>query len=382
MPPATVVSAGEGRAEDDSASVSTTRHHLYPSMSMAVFHMDLSNCCLVALRASMSASLRECLGSSSVDASLVQLEEQTQHLQADEGSASVGPFGVLKIDAAASEINQAVLTANDRASGQNPLTELSREASLPGAMSPPISWHASIPGPGKTLEWPDLIKIGTNVNDNRGSSYDAGIPQQGSGNFVSNNSNTLSHHPGNEEVENIANLSHLGSTQGLEELRSLRNPNAIARLERHMHMISLIEVDVAEAQMLLKHFHDFFVPSIAPMPSGTNNLWKRLQLNEAVRALSELSYLATGTMNHAKAANLYGTLACSAYHLSANNITQTTKEPGYWMDLFARLKEQASVHIQLSVSEEQNRSRKECYKDQLMALLTLIICNVSQHMHL
>lgn len=373
MPPATLGSAGEGQTEDESGGANITRHHLFPGMPVFILLLGDTNYCSVALRASMSASLRENLGSSSVDVSLAQLETQAQNLQANEGSVSCGPFGVLNMDTVPSEANQTVYTASSTTSNHGQLTELNREDSLLGATSYSANLYASIPNLSKTLQWPDLFTLGLNSGDGlRSPKHTTTIPQQRPGNPMFGNE--LS------QDNNIANWLSMCSTQGLDEMR-LPEISTFAT-EPDRQMIALVEVDsVAEAQLLLKHFHDSVVSLMTPIPPKAKNYWIRLQLAEAVRILSELSYLRTGKVTYANAANLYGILACSAYHLSNIPMVQTTKEPEYWMNLFTRLKHQADVHMQVSVHEEQNCPRKASYRDQLMAFLTLVACNVSQYLN-
>jgi arginine metabolism regulation protein II len=342
---------------------------------MPVFFLLLGDTdyCSVALRASMSASLRENLGSSSVDVSLAQLEAQAQNMQASEESVSCGPFGVLNMDTVPSEANQTIYTSSDTTSNQGQLTELNSEDSLLGATSCSATLYASIPNLSKTLQWSDLFTLGLNSGHSlRSPQHATAIPQQRPGNLMLGNELT--------QDGNVANWLSMCSTQEPDEMRLPEISTLVAGPGRQM--IALVEVDsVAEAQLLLKHFHDSVVSLMTPIPPKAKNYWIDLQLAEAVRVLSELSYLRTGNISHASAANLYGILACSAYYLSNVHVVQTTKEPEYWMNLFTRLKHQASVHMQVSVHEEQDYPRKASYKAQLMAFLTLVACNVSQYLH-
>lgn len=129
---------------------------------------------------------------------------------------------------------------------------------------------------------------------------------------------------------------------------------------------------VSEAQFLLKHFHDIVIPQMAFMPSRSKSPWTIMQLPEAMRSLSELTYLRSGILKHANAANLYGLMACSAYHLSTNPCVQTAQPQQYWEDLFERLKGKAKSHMQISLRDELIGPSKAKYKDQLMAILSML----------
>ena len=136
---------------------------------------------------------------------------------------------------------------------------------------------------------------------------------------------------------------------------------------------------VTEAQFLLKHFHDAVVPQMSFMPSTSKSPWTIMQLPEAMRTLSDLTYLHTGTLNHVNAANLYALLACSVYHLSVKTLVDLPRSKEHLRNLFESLKERAKRHMQTSLMEELKGAKKAKYKEQLMAILSMLAFTVSWH---
>ncbi|KAF2794423.1 hypothetical protein K505DRAFT_407521 [Melanomma pulvis-pyrius CBS 109.77] len=358
MPPATLASADVIQIGDEDASRKTTRHYLYSEES----------------RALMSTALVAELGSTSVDRSLAEIDAQTKHPQSvGTRGISVGPFGVLNMSATSNEPVSVATQDNPQSSAFNSqLPNVQNEISDQVQPAPGlVDWFDPILGFDNTLHWADLF----------GLDFDDG------------NAFLMQNQSSNQSEHILNNLLQAGSSDSLRDnlcpqpQQALDDTLPYAQHEvtipgidasQDQHPIILAEVkSVTEAQFLLKHFNDSVIPQMSFMPSNSKSPWTIMQLPEAMRTLSDLSYLHTGKLNHANAANLYGLLACSAYHLSVNLSAETTDSKEYWHNLFDCLKERAKKHMQISLREELKGPKKAKYKDQLMAILSMLAFTVS-----
>lgn len=133
-----------------------------------------------------------------------------------------------------------------------------------------------------------------------------------------------------------------------------------------------MESDVLkDAQFLLKHFQDIVIPQIMAIPFGQKSPWKILNLPAAVVAFGDTTFLGTEGISHARLANLYGLLACSAIDLALkppSHPTQpTTQSTEHWLKMANQTYQKAKDHIQTSLQHETGGPNKAKYKDQLMA---------------
>jgi hypothetical protein len=97
---------------------------------------------------------------------------------------------------------------------------------------------------------------------------------------------------------------------------------------------------------------------------------------------SDSTFLGTERISHARLANLYGLLACSAIHLVLNPSTISTKPAEYWWKTANQAYLQAKDHMQTSLHSETQGLKKAKYKDQLMAACILIQYTVSFPFHI
>ena len=119
--------------------------------------------------------------------------------------------------------------------------------------------------------------------------------------------------------------------------------------------------------VLLKHFQDTVIPQIMAIPFGQKSPWKILNLPAAVVAFGDTTFLGTEGISHARLANLYGLLACSAIDLALKpqpDLTQSNKD---WYEIANQTYNLAKDHIQTSLRHETQGPKKAKYKDQLMA---------------
>ncbi|GFF57623.1 hypothetical protein IFM62136_03501 [Aspergillus lentulus] len=128
---------------------------------------------------------------------------------------------------------------------------------------------------------------------------------------------------------------------------------------------------LAEAPFLFKHFHDNVIPQTMPMPLGKKSPWKILNVPAAMVTYSDLTILGSQNINHARQANLYGLLACSAIHLSTYPSAPSSDAAQHWRGTAENLFEQAREHMQLSIKNETQEPKRAKYKDQLMAICCL-----------
>lgn len=122
-----------------------------------------------------------------------------------------------------------------------------------------------------------------------------------------------------------------------------------------------------DAQFLLRHFQDVVIPQIMAIPFGQKSPWKILNLPAAVMAFGDTTFLGTGGVSHARLANLYGILACSAIDLALKPPTELVESTECWRRLANQTYQLAKEHIQISLQQETNGPNKAKYKDQLMA---------------
>lgn len=335
----------------------------------------------------MSTKLKQCLGSSSVDGSLAEIDSRTNDPQGSkDGNVAIGPFSVLDFrdDSCNASSDPGIVTpettilgADSSNADMSNVTLATDYSQMLNEMQPPPSimdWFDPILGFDNTLHWADLFGLDF---DNENSLL---VPQQPPTQPELSLGFGLDDTPPELRTENI----------GLQHTQP-RNDHTLARIqeqnetqatecgiEQEPHKITMTEVkSTSEAQSLLKHFHDLVIPQMSFMPSKSKSPWMILQLPEAVRSLAELTYLQTGALKHANAANLYGLLACSAYHLAASSATQSSETLEYWEDLFSRLRGKAKIHMQISLRDELKGPGKAKYKDQLMAILSMLACAVS-----
>jgi arginine metabolism regulation protein II len=323
-----------------------------------------------------------------VDRSLAEVDARTQGLEeSGSGDIAVGPFGVLKIDAAPRETpspHDSVLgpcqsaMVDPRPNEDMPSFEvpnndiaISNETQTVPSV---VDWFDPILGFNNTLHWADLF----------GLDFDSGnsliMPQQPliQPDFYLDNFLPESI-PEQPPVSLPIHSQQPPEDPPLYTAEGLPQTEAVTIVEQEeRYSIILSEVKSAtEAQFLLKHFHDAVIHQMSFMPSGSKSPWTILQLPEAMRSLSELTYLHSGQLKHANMANLYGLMACSAYHLAATHTTLSDESPEYWMDLLERLKAKAKLHMQISLRDELKGDRKAKYKDQLMAILSMLALTVS-----
>jgi arginine metabolism regulation protein II len=140
------------------------------------------------------------------------------------------------------------------------------------------------------------------------------------------------------------------------------------------------EIDDAEiledSKILLKHFRDIVIPQFAPLPSHSKSPWEVLNWSGAVQTHSDMTYLMSTTVNHANKANLYAILACSAYSIEKAKIYPAGLSNEKTSRILEYVGTRAKCHMQESLRTETSGPSKAKYKEQLMAILSLIALTV------
>lgn len=126
------------------------------------------------------------------------------------------------------------------------------------------------------------------------------------------------------------------------------------------------------AQILLKHFKDVVIPTYSPLPMDSRSPWEIMNFYAAVQTLDDLTFLQVANVKHANKANLYGTLACSAYDIAKTQPDYTDLSSSKCQQIGDFASRRAKMHLKDSLRTETAGPQKAKYKDQLMAINTLI----------
>ncbi|KAH3335996.1 hypothetical protein KXW81_002421 [Aspergillus fumigatus] len=338
-----------------------TRRHLYTEQS----------------RLSMTSSLRSRLVSGSINASLAEIDLRTRDIDnPPTGDIVVGPFAVLGLPTPESPRGDKVVHLQAQQDGPDSVS-VESEGQPTQPVSPPNMEDSSEPIGQLTtfsqasfladpvchfddfLHWSDLL----------GCSPDA----------LGWNSAPIT-----DDMDLGTNIGSFGaefetdpmSFDGPENVGSFPlAPDSDDSMQTtgptEMASTLLYAASLAEAPFLFKHFHDNLIPQTMPMPLGKKSPWKILNVPAAMMTYSDLTILGSQNINHARQANLYGLLACSAIHLSMYPSAPSTEAAQHWQGTADHLFEQAREHMQLSIKYETQEPKKAKYKDQLMAICCL-----------
>lgn len=306
----------------------------------------------------MSAALGTNLVSGSIDASLAEVDLRSRDPDRSlEGDIVIGPFAVLDFNnAPAPQAQQQhppqpteppphVSLADEPVPGASVPAVLSTDGIMPEEMPnpSPVSIMSSLSQMDDFLHWSDLLSF---------SPDQAGLVTHPTLSVP----NDFSFELGNET----------GLLQGLsngheDPIRMLSPPQTSTEL------VSTTTDVLKDAQFLLKHFQDVVIPQIMAIPFGQKSPWKILNLSAAVVAFGDTTFLGTEGVSHARLANLYGLLACSAIELALKPPSELVESTEHWHHVANQTYQQAKDHIQISLQHETSGPGKAKYKDQLMA---------------
>ncbi|OGE47250.1 hypothetical protein PENARI_c053G02949 [Penicillium arizonense] len=126
---------------------------------------------------------------------------------------------------------------------------------------------------------------------------------------------------------------------------------------------------LGDASFLLKNFQKNIIPQMTVVPLAKSP-WNILNISAALVTLGELTIMESESVSHARQANLYSLLACSAIHLAMDSSTETIGfcPRNHWKEVSEQAYQRANTHMKISLSEETGGTRKAKLKDQLMAI--------------
>ncbi|KAL4735283.1 fungal-specific transcription factor domain-containing protein [Aspergillus similis] len=332
---------GDGKVDEHQS----TRRHLYTEQS----------------RQSMSTSLGSNLVSGSISASLAEIDLKTRDAEhPPSGDIVIGPFGVL--DFGSTEGQKSTQNSQKKASEQ---LEPSQEASHGASQTTPAAGQETHELPALINDSPSYIDDFLHWSDILGLS-----PEQPG--FFQPSMLDLDTYLADPVPESFAVDVDV-------EPRSMPIPTPPCSA---MEVAStfLDAAALADAPYLFKHFNENVVPQMVIMPLGDKSPWRILNLAAAMATYNDLTILGSQSISHARLANLYALLACSAVYLATS---RSSTGSAHWQQASGQMFEQAREHMQRSLKLETREPKRAKYKDQLMAICCLIQYTVisGQHQH-
>ncbi|PYH30905.1 Zn(II)2Cys6 transcription factor [Aspergillus neoniger CBS 115656] len=311
-------------------------------------------------RVSMSDALSADLVSGSIDASLAEIENRSRDAgRPSQGDVVVGPFSVLDFS----------LTGPKSASRAQPADEttvandmvLSSGNTLPegaSGVSPALS-QDSLAYMNDLLQWSDILSLDPQLHSaTLSGTLDLGdwLPLD-----LGTQAPILEH-----------NL--LGEAPSLmDDTAAVYNSGP--ENDCVSKMISAVDKNppdvLADAHFLLRHFQDHVISRMMAVPLDQKSPWKILNVPSAVVTYSDITFLGSQNITHARLANLYCLLACSALHLTVNPSMRTPDSTERWKPVAEYAYHLAKDHMQMSLKHETQEPKKAKYKDQLMAICAL-----------
>lgn len=307
----------------------------------------------------MSDSLTTNLLSGSIDASLAEIELRSRDTdRATDDDVVIGPFGVLKftssstepqaqecIQSPAQQLVMPTLAQEVESIPTDPGPSGSADAIVPEEIqdTSPLSIMDSLSQMDDFLHWSDLL--GINLDPSGFATYP------------------------NLSLQPDMSLD-LNNDVGLLSFTSTTNNNSIQAMtpqQTPMDLVSTATDLLQNAQFLLKHFQDVVIPHIMAIPFGLKSPWKILNLPAAVVSFGDSTFLGTDGVSHARLANLYGIIACSALDLALRPQDGMLESSDHWHHTANQLYHNAKDHMQISLQHETQGPRKAKYKDQLMS---------------
>lgn len=298
----------------------------------------------------MSAALAADLPSGSIDTSLAEIDARSKdQRRSTNGAIVVGPFSVLDMTpVSCSETHPRTADAVEGVGEQGHVQPATPPVNdmPPLALSPSSTMIESLAQMDDFLHWSDLFDLGPDPLH-------------------------LTPHPFLEPVDGFDFA--MASTFAQEDTMEHNDPRRIMTPQQSPLDTSWPPADVmADAPFLLKHFQDNVIAQMMAMPLGEKSPWKILNVPAAVLAYSDLTFLRTQNISHARLTNLYSLLAYSAYHLASNPNVINTNSVEHWKMVTEQAHRQAKDHMQMSLKHEIHQPKKAKYKDQLMAICGMI----------
>ncbi|KAJ5938672.1 hypothetical protein N7466_001806 [Penicillium verhagenii] len=314
-------------------------------------------------RLSMTAHLKSNLLSGSIDLSLAEIELRSRDCDyATDDNVVIGPFGVLNF------------ASNTETQDQPPSEFLSQIETQP-LVEPSVLQEdgAFTVDPGPVMASADAV-VTEGIQDTSPHSIIDSL--SGMNDFL-HWSDLLSFDIDPSGLAKYPTLSmqpdmsiDLDNETGLMPLTSSTNNGSMTHLlsdQTSIDLVSAVPDLLHNAQFLLKHFQDVVIPHIMAIPFGLKSPWKMLNLPAAVVTFGDSTFLGTDGVSHARLANLFGIIACSALDLALRPHDGILESSDHWHYTATQLYQNAKDHMQISLQHETQGPRKAKYKDQLMS---------------
>ncbi|KAF2846164.1 hypothetical protein T440DRAFT_433100 [Plenodomus tracheiphilus IPT5] len=137
---------------------------------------------------------------------------------------------------------------------------------------------------------------------------------------------------------------------------------------------AISELEVLEkAKHLLKHFRDVIIPQLCPLPMETKSPWEVLNWSAAVQTHADLTFLGTNKIRHATKANFFAIIGCSVHSTMREGSSSDAVSLHRNAQILEHVSRAAKENMQQSLRVETCGSQKAKYKDQLMAIFSLIL---------
>ena len=297
----------------------------------------------------MSSDLTAALPQRSVDASLAEVDGRTKEPgRLLNASFDVGPFSVFS------------LSDSPTPHPSLPPITSSQEVEQPIDFSnTSISDLDSLLDVGNVLGWNDLFDTGLDFTS---PSYHEQSDEDPLALLA-----RVASQPNDRRYED-----HSGDLSNLDAM-DLGNPQIdTAAPFSHTHT-EMADVEILSyGQVLLTYFKNVIVPNYSPLPMNSKSPWETMNCYAAVQTLADMTYLQTPDVKHANKANLFGAIACSAYTIVQTQTYLADLPAPKCLQIVNCASTRAKKHMKDSLSTETRGPKKAKYKDQLMAINTLI----------
>lgn len=303
-------------------------------------------------RVSMTIDLQSSLQTRSVDDSLQEIDDGSEAALLSGQSSFVGPFGILSLQKA-----DAPLTPNEHdETDVSPIVDSASAIEL-DPLPTDLFDLSNLQNVEEFLNWPDLFDIDLSWSD---LSFD--------------------------DISTPPNQWQPPSAIAMENTIEQNRDTALVNNPKDVNVspppdFSLGNVQIPEAQMLLRRYKDIVVAHSFSFPIYGTSPWEALNIDAAVITMGRISFMGVDRVSHAAMSNLLALIAVSSAHKAAGIRNQGTSGAEHWekvsMDSYARGKD----HLQRSLKSETHVNPPPKYKEQMMAISAMLQFAVSGALH-
>lgn len=299
-------------------------------------------------RVSMIIDLQSSLQTRSVNDSLQEIDDGSEEASLYPGQSSfIGPFGILSLQKA-----EASPAPNDQGEA-DALPTLDSPSAIELDILPTdltdISSH--LQNVEEFLDWPDLFDIDLSWSD---LSFDD----------ISTAPSQFPPAPdmGNTAEQESGTFAIMASSENVN-----LNPSDF----------SLGNVQIQEAQMLLRRYKDIVVAHSFSFPLYGTSPWESLNIDAAVITMGRISFMGIDRVSDAAMSNLLALLAVSSAHKAAEIRNQGIQGAEHWEKISMESYTRGKDHLQRSLKSEANANPPPKYKEQMMAISAMLSFAVS-----